>query len=448
MTIDKTLPQSIEAEMAVLGSMVIEKEAIATVFDILTENDFYHESHRRIFLIIKNLYVENIPVDTVSVTDELKKQKALVDIGGAAYITELINTVSTAANIEHYAKIVREKAILRQLIKTGTQIAESGYRGTDEADLLLDNAEQSIFAIARVKAQSGFVEAKDLVHPAIEHIEALMTNKKSTTGVPVGYRKVDEMTGGFQPSNLIIVAGRPSMGKTSFCMNILSNLAIKSKVPVGMFSLEMSKEEIVLRLLCSEAHISSHLVRQGMTSKKAWPAITTAGQYIYESPIFIDDTPNLSMLDVRMRARRLAADLATKGKKLSIIIIDYIQLMRSAYRSESRQQEVAEISRSLKALARELDLPVIAVSQLSRKTEERGREGNRPMLSDLRESGALEQDADVVMFIYREEVYKPDREDLKNKATIIIAKQRNGPTGNVDLAFIKEWTRFEELAKE
>ncbi|OIO75535.1 MAG: replicative DNA helicase [Elusimicrobia bacterium CG1_02_37_114] len=440
-------PHSSEAEIAVLGSMLIEISAIEKALEILEDKHFYDNKNRKLFQVISKLYADNIPVDLVSVTEQLKKEKILEDIGGAGYLTELINIVSTSANIEHYAKIVREKAVLRELIQVSTRIAEEGYNGPENIDAYLDHAEESVFSVARVKSQSGFIKVKDLVHPAIDHLHSLIVNKENPTGVPTGYKSIDAKIGRLQPGDLIIVAGRPSMGKTSFCMNLLSNAAIKHKCPVGIFSMEMSRESIMVRLLCSEARISSHDFRQGTMSNKLWSKVTTIVERIYEAPIWIDDTRNLSVLDIRARARRLASEMKASGMKLSVIAIDYIQQIRGSYRAESRQQEVSEISRSLKALAGELGIPIIAVSQLSRKTEERGREG-RPVLSDLRESGALEQDADIVMFIWQESKYKHDREDLKNKATIIVAKHRNGPTGDVELAFIEEYTRFEELAKE
>ncbi len=444
--INKVFPHSPEAEMAVLGSMLIEKEAIIKVLDILQEYDFYRETHKRIFKVIKNLYIENIPVDTISVTNELKKEKILEEVGGAGYIATLINTVSTAANVEHYAYIVREKSILRQLIQIGTQIVESGYKAQEPVENILDRAEQMIFSIAQHMDSQRFLSAKKLVKETIDRIEALITEKKNLPGLSTGFVELDTMTSGFQNSNLIIIAGRPSMGKTSFCMNIVSNVAIKSKLPVGIFSLEMSKEELMFRLICSEAWVNSHEIRRGIKSKKSWPVITTVAGKIENSPIYIDDTTNLSALDIRTRSRRLFTELSAENQKLSLIVIDYIQLLRGTSRFESRQQEIAEISRSLKALAKELDIPVVAVSQLSRRPEERSREG-RPQLSDLRESGALEQDADLVIFVYREEVYKPNDEKLKDKAKIIVAKQRNGPTGEIEMKFFKEYTRFESLEK-
>jgi replicative DNA helicase len=444
--IDKVLPQSIEGEMAVLGAMIIEKEVVPKVLEIIDDRHFYRESHRCIYQIIRNLYLENLPVDSISVTEELKKKKILGDIGGAAYITTLINTVSTTANVEYYAKIVREKAILRQLIRTGTQIAEQGYRAATEPDKLLDDAEQKIFSIAQVRSQQGFSQAKELIGPTLERIEALLTDRKSVPGLPMGYSDIDEKTSGLQKSSMVIVAGRPSMGKTSFCMNVVANAAIRGKVPVGIFSLETSKEDLIFRLICSEARVNAHNVRRGIISKKSWPIITGCAKNIYDAPIYIDDSSSLNVLDVRTRARRLASELAIEKKSLGLVVIDYIQMMSGFGGKENRQQEISEISRSIKALARELNIPVIAVSQLSRRTEEKGREG-RPQLSDLRESGALEQDADLVMFVFREAMYKKDPE-LEREATIIIAKQRNGPRGEIRMLFNSEYTRFEQKGRE
>lgn len=443
---EKIPPQALEAEMAVLGSMLIEKEAIAHGMDILKEKSFYKEAHRKIFAAISNLYVQDKAVDMVTITEELKRQRIFSDIGGVAYLTDLINMVTTAANVEYYAHIVRQKAILRDLIYTATQIVNECYAEKQDVEKILDQAESSIFNIAQDKVARGFQPVDDMIHNVIETVESFYQRKEHVTGIATGFHEFDALTSGFQPSNLVIIAGRPSAGKTSIVMNIVEHVSVQNKIPVGMFSLEMSKQELVLRMLCSQARVNSHEVRRGYLSKRYWTALTNAASRISEAPLYIDDSSTLSVLEMRARARRLATELGVQGKKLGMIVVDYLQLMRGAGRLESRQQEISEISRSLKSLARDLQIPVIAISQLSRRPEEKGRDG-RPQLSDLRESGALEQDADLVAFIYREELYKQNDPDLQGKARIIIAKQRNGPVGEIDLIFLKEHTRFENPAR-
>lgn len=443
---EKIPPQALEAEMAVLGSMLIEKEAIAHGMDILKEKSFYKEAHRKIFAAISNLYVQDKAVDMVTITEELKRQRIFSDIGGVVYLTDLINMVTTAANVEYYAHIVRQKAILRDLIYTATQIVNECYAEKQDVEKILDQAESSIFNIAQDKVARGFQPVDDMIHNVIETVESFYQRKEHVTGIATGFHEFDALTSGFQPSNLVIIAGRPSAGKTSIVMNIVEHVSVQNKIPVGMFSLEMSKQELVLRMLCSQARVNSHEVRRGYLSKRYWTALTNAASRISEAPLYIDDSSTLSVLEMRARARRLAAELGVQGKKLGMIVVDYLQLMRGAGRLESRQQEISEISRSLKSLARDLQIPVIAISQLSRRPEEKGRDG-RPQLSDLRESGALEQDADLVAFIYREELYKQNDPDLQGKARIIIAKQRNGPVGEIDLIFLKEHTRFENPAR-
>ena len=441
--IDRIPPQSLDAEMAVLGSMLIEKEAIIKAVDIVSDEDFYKESHRQIFIVMRDLYLENQAVDAITVTDALKKNKLFADLGGGSYITSLINSVSTAANIEYYAAIVRDKSILRQMINTGTQIVASSFNEKMPANEILDKAGEALFDITQKGAKRGFVDVSKLVHPTLDYLEKLNRDKKDVPGLRTGFTMLDSMTAGLQPAELIIIAARPSMGKTAFALNIAENVALREKKAVAMFSLEMSKEALMLRLLCSAAQVNSHEVRKGIIATKDWSKLTTVAQKFSEAQIFIDDSPGISVLELRARARRLANELKIQGKELAMILIDYIQMMRgSAGRPESRQQEMADISRSLKGLARDLNCPVVALSQLSRKPEEKGREG-KPQLSDLRESGAIEQDADVVGFIYREGYYKRDDPDLERKATLILAKQRNGPTGEINLTFRRECTRFE-----
>ena len=431
--------------MAVLGAMLIEREAQAKVLDLVDENCFYKPAHQHIFRVIAQLFSEGSAVDVVTVGEKLKNEKLLTEIGGSSYLTDLTNVLPTAANIEHYARIIKDKAVLRQLIHVSTKIAASAYSQQGDVADLLDQAEHDIFSIAQSKAEKGFVSVSDLVHDVIETVEKLYQRKTHVTGVSTGFSEIDAMTSGFQPSNLIIIAGRPSMGKTSFAMNIAEHVALHEKKPVAVFSLEMSREELMLRMLCSQARVDSHKVRRGYLEKKYWNTLTAAASQIAQSPIYIDDSSGLSVLEMRARARRLAAELAAKGTPLALIMVDYLQLMRGMGKIESRQQEISEISRSLKGLARDLRVPVVALSQLSRRPEEKGREG-RPQLSDLRESGAIEQDADLVAFIFREEVYKPQELDNQGKAKILIAKQRNGPTGEVELAFLREFTKFENLS--
>jgi len=441
--IEKMPPQAIEAEMAVLGSMLIEQEAIEKVINFLSEKSFYKEAHQQIYSALCQLYEKNRAVDLVTLAEELKREKILSDVGGVAYLNSLINSVTTTANVEDYVRIVQEKAILRELIKVSTNIIAECYRGSEEAKLLLDRAEQAIFSVANRRTGQHLVEIKTQLHPLLDKAELLYQGKGLITGTPTGFTEFDTLTAGLHPSNLIIIAARPSIGKTSFCLNIAENVALKEKVPVAIFSLEMSVEEILLRLLCANASVDISDLRRGYTAvKKTFRTLTDAASRFSEAPIYLSESPNFTINDIRSEARRLVAE---RGPIL--LIIDYIQLLAgSSSRYESRQQEISDISRALKNLSRDLKIPVIAVSQLSRRPEEKERAG-RPRLSDLRESGALEQDADVVAFIYREEVYKPEDKDLQGKAKIIIAKQRNGPIGEFELAFLKEYTRFENLTK-
>lgn len=443
---DRIPPQALEAEMAVLGAMLIEKEAVMKALDVLHTGDFYKNSHKNIFRVAQNLYVENQPVDTITVAAQLKRENLLDEVGGAAYLTQLVNAVATAANVEHYAGIVREKSILRSLITLGSDIVTEALSEKRTAEEILDKAEAGIFKVSEEGASKSFTPLSELVHPMLENIERLHANKKDVPGLRTGFDDFDKMTAGLQPAELIIIAGRPSMGKTAFGLNIVENVAMQEKKAVAMFSLEMSKEALMLRLLCSAAQVDAHKTRQGFIAGQNWSKLTTVASKLAEAPIYIDDSSSLSVMELRTKARRLATELKVQKKELSLIVIDYIQMMRGVGRMESRQQEMAEISRSLKGLARDLNVPVIALSQLSRKPEEKGREG-KPQLSDLRESGALEQDADVVGFIYRESYYRRDDPDLERKATLILAKQRNGPTGDVDLTFIREFTRFENAAR-
>jgi replicative DNA helicase len=437
----KLPPQNVEAEQSVLGGILIENDAINKVLEILTPDDFYRDAHRRIYNALINLSTRDEPADLITLTNELRKIDQLDAAGGASYIASLIDSVPTAANIEYYARIVKEKSILRQLIQTSTDIITESYQDRSDVESFLDEVERSIFQISENRVRPSFYPIRDIVKQSFKTLERLYEKKELVTGVPSGFKELDQMTAGFQPSDLIIVAGRPSMGKTAFCLNVAQYAAIEKRTPVAVFSLEMSKEQLVIRLLCSEAHVEGTKLRTGFLSEGDWPRLTIAAGNLSEAPIFIDDTAALSVLELRAKARRLKAD-----QGLGMVIIDYLQLMRGRARAESRQQEISEISRSLKAVAKELNIPVIAVSQLSRRTEERT--GMRPQLSDLRESGAIEQDADLILFLYRDEVYNRSEDNPnRGKAEMIIGKQRNGPTGKIELAFLSKFTTFKDLYK-
>ncbi len=439
MELTRSAPQNISAEQATLGSILLEKDSILNCVEILQCEDFYKNAHQIIYKCALELFEKNQAVDLVTLTEELQKKKQLDEVGGASYLATLMSSVPTAANVFYYARIVEEKAILRKLINHATQIVSMGYEEQEEARVLLDKAENLIFDVSQQKIKNFFTPIKDLLTESFEKIEDLYHSGNFITGVPTGFIQLDELTTGFQPSELIIVAGRPSMGKTAFCMNIAQFAAMQHKVPVAVFSLEMSKSQIVQRMLCSEARIDTHALRRGMMPEEDWPKLSLAAGRLSAAPIFIDDSAGISPLEIKAKARRLKAQY-----DLGLILIDYLQLIQTGLRVENRQQEISQISRSLKGLARELNIPVVAVSQLSRAVELRSNQ--RPRLSDLRESGALEQDADVVAFIYREEYYKP-KSSKKGIAEVIISKQRNGPTGTIELAFLKEYTRFENLAR-
>lgn len=436
---EKIQPQALEAEMSVLGAMMMDKEAICKAVETLSEDAFYKTSHRKIFSAILDLFERNEPVDLVTLTHELKKKGELSNIGGAINLTTILNSVPTAANVEYYIRIVNEKALIRGLISTATEITSMAYQSTEDVPQLLDKAEQLIFNLVQRKISRDFVPIGDMLHDSFEMIEKLYARKAYVTGIPTGFVDLDVITSGFHPSDLIIIAGRPSMGKSSLALNIAQHAGSKEKIPVGIFSLEMSKEQLVYRMLCAEAKVDAHKLRTGYLGESDWPKLTTAAGVLKESPIYIDDTPAIPVLEIRAKARRLKAKY-----NVGLIIVDYLQLIQGRIQSDNRQQEISEISRSLKSLARELNIPVIALSQLSREVEKRG--DKKPQLSDLRESGAIEQDADLVAFVYREEYYKPTPEN-EGIAEVIIGKQRNGPVGTVKLAFIKKYTRFENLAK-
>ncbi|MFA4854042.1 MAG: replicative DNA helicase [Candidatus Omnitrophota bacterium] len=438
--LDKLPPQNLEAEMAVLGSMLLDEEAVSVAVEKLDSGCFYKDTHRKIFQAISDLFNANKAVDLITLIDALKKDGSLDQVGGASYLTSLANAVPTSANINHYANIVREKYILRTLINNSTKIISVCHESQGNIAEVVDTAERLIFEVSDRRNQGTYVHLKELVKDSIETIDRLYQNKAHVTGIPTGYVDFDIKTAGLQSSDLIIIAGRPSMGKSAFALGIAEYAGVIEKVPTAIFSLEMSKEQLVQRMLCSHARVDAHKVRTGYLATSDWPRLTAAAGKLSEAPIFIDDSPAISVMELRAKARRLKSHHGIK-----LIILDYMQLMRgSAMNMESRQQEISEISRSLKALARELSVPVIAISQLSRAVE--SRTDHRPQLSDLRESGAIEQDADVVVLILREEYYNPSP-DNQGVAEVIIAKQRNGPVGSLRLAFIKEFTRFDNLAR-
>jgi len=439
--IERIPPQNLEAERAVLGGMLLEPEASTHAVEIVAAENFYRPMHGKIFSAMLTLFNKREPIDVMTLSEELRKGGDLDAVGGIAALTDLVDSTPSAANIEHYARIVLDKYILRQLIRASTDIAEDAYAANREADAILDAAEQKIFKISESRVSQGFVHIKDVLKERFEEIQRVHETRVSVTGLASGFIDLDKYTAGFHPSDMVIIAGRPSMGKTSFALNIAQHVGLLERKPVAIFSLEMSKELLVQRLLCSEGQVDAQKVRSGFTSSKDIERLTNAAGLLSEAPIFIDDTPAISTLDMRARARRLKSE-----HDVALVIIDYLQLARCSERSENRQQEISSISRSLKALAKELSIPIIALSQLSRAVEARGGD-RRPMLSDLRESGAIEQDADLVLFLYRAELYDPDDPDKQGKAELIIGKQRNGPTGMVPLVFEKTYTRFHSAAQ-
>ena len=431
-------PQSIEAELAVLGAMLSSKDAISKALQWLRSHHFYKESHSKVFLVMSDLFDKGEPIDTISVINKLKKNKQIDNVGGAYFITGLVESVPTAANVESYAKIVLEKFMLRELIRASHELSKDAYNDRQDVGEILDAAEQTIFSITQDRLRGGFMPIEGILHDTFKNLDRIASNPGSVTGVASGLIDLDEITSGFQKGDLVIIAGRPSMGKTALALSIMRNAAIDFKIPVGMFSLEMANHQLAQRLLCAEGRVDSHLVRTGKLPKNQWQNLSRAVGSLAEAEIYLDDTPAITVLELRAKARRLKAE-----KNLGLIIVDYLQLMQGPRNIESRQQEISNISRSLKALAKELDVPVIALSQLSRAVEQRS--DHRPQLSDLRESGAIEQDADVVIFLYRSWVYSREEEE-KGRAQAIVAKQRNGPIGIVDLSFIDRFARFESVS--
>lgn len=433
-------PQNVEAEQAVLGSVLLKSDTFSSVLEVLKPQDFYKNSHKLIFEIMIDLFENSAPQDVLTVSNLLRDKNKLEEAGGSLYLATLTSIVPVTTNIVSYAKIIREKSILRHLIEVNTDIAARCYEEQNDIDGLVDQAEQAIFDIAGKKGGQHFTPIKAIVPAAFAAVEQLYKREGLITGVSTGYSRIDKMTAGLQPSDLIIIAARPSMGKTSLAMNIAQHAAIVEKTGVAVFSLEMSKEQLVMRLLSSVGRIDSQRIRTGSLHSDDWPKLTRAVGILSEAPIYIDDTPAISVLEMRAKVRRLASQ-----NEIGLVIVDYLQLMRGRGRIENRTQEISEISRSLKALAKEHNMPVIALSQLNRGLE--SRTDKRPMMADLRESGAIEQDADVICFIYRDEVYNKSEDNPEiGLAEIIIGKQRNGPTGIVKLTFIKEFTMFENLS--
>ncbi len=437
-------PQNLEAEQSVLGSILLDNEALLKVLEILSPEDFYREAHRKIFLAMIEMFEKGEAIDIISLKDHLQMKKELDSVGGISYISSLAAAVPTAANVKHHARIIREKALMRGLVHAATEVIEMVYDGGLPADEMVDEAEKVIFEISDKRTTTTFSMMKDIIKDSFQMIENLYDSKRAVTGVPSGYRDLDEITTGFQRGDLIIIGGRPSMGKTTFALNIAQHVAIELGEPVAIFSLEMSKRSLAVRMLCAEAMVDANKVRKGFISKEDWHKLTTAAGRLAESPIYIDDTSYLSVLEMRAKARRLKLE---KGS-LSLIIVDYLQLMKGRGNYERREQEISDISRSLKALAKELEVPVLALSQLNRAVEHR--QDKKPSLADLRESGAIEQDADVILFLYREEVYDKEKKDpsKRGKAEVIIAKQRNGPTGEIPLTFLSSCTRFVDYTNE
>ena len=434
----KGQPQSLEAEQAVLGSMLTSKEAVAKALQWLKPNMFYKDAHAKIASSMVDLFEKGEPVDAVSVVNILKKKDELKGVGGAYYISGLAESVPTTANVEHYSKIVLEKSILRTLIQVSHEVSKNASQDNQDVDDILDAAESAIFNISEKRLKGGFEELSSMLHQTFEELDKIAAKPGSVTGVASGLMDLDNITSGFHPGELIIVAGRPGMGKTALALSMARNAAVMDNVGIGMFSLEMANHQLAMRLLCAEGRVDSHLVRTGKLPKSQWKNLSLAVGQLAEAPIYLDDSAGMSVLEVRAKARRLKAE-----KDIGLIIVDYLQLMTGPKGVESRQQEISQISRSLKNLAKEIEVPVIALSQLSRAVE--NRTDRRPQLSDLRESGAIEQDADVVMFLYRPWIYSQEDED-KGKAQVMVAKQRNGPTGNVNVTFIDRFARFENSA--
>lgn len=433
-------PQSVEAEQSVIGSMLIDKEVIPVVMEVLKPEDFYRPDHKEIYDVIIELFDKAQPIDLITVSERLKLHGKLELVGGLEYLTNIATEVPTTANVKHYAKIVEEKSLLRKLIKASSDIVDLGFTASEEVSFILDKAEQSIFDILQKRSSQGFVPIRDVLVDTFNKLEELYNNKGHITGIPTGFADLDYKTSGLHNSDLILVAARPAMGKTAFALNLAQNAAVHSGVPVAIFSLEMSKEQLVNRMLCSEAMVDSSRMKTGQLEDNDWQKVAKALGPLSEAPIYIDDTPGISITEIRAKCRRLKLE-----HNLGLVVIDYLQLMQgSRSKNENRQQEISEISRSLKILAKEINVPVVCLSQLSRAAETRT--DHRPILSDLRESGAIEQDADIVMFLYRDDYYNPETEK-KNIAEVILAKHRSGSTGTIELVWLGQFTKFANLEK-
>lgn len=432
----KTPPHSLEAEKAVLGGILVNNNALNAVLSIISPDDFYKDAHRKILERIINLVDKGLPVDLISLTEELRRAGLLEEVGGAAYVSSLLDGVHRNLNVEYYAQVIKEKSLLRRLIMSSAKIIAAGYEEKEDADELLNEAQSEIIEVAEQRVKPGFIPVGQLTGPVLDLIAQRIERHDAVTGVPTGFRDLDALTAGFHPSEFIVVAARPSMGKTALCLNISQYVGTKTDYSVGFFSMEMAKEQIVMRLLCAESQLDIKRVRTGFVSEREFEKLRLAAETLSQARIYIDETPGLTVMEMKAKARRLHLE-----QKLDLLFIDYIQLMRTGGRFENRNQEMSFISRSLKELAKEVRIPVVGISQLSRAPEKMRKEP-RPQLSDLRESGAIEQDADVVIFIYRPEMYRPHEESLRGVAEIHVAKQRNGPTDTVKLVFLSRYARF------
>ncbi|HEY6194346.1 MAG TPA: replicative DNA helicase [Candidatus Eisenbacteria bacterium] len=436
-----TPPQAIQAERAVLAAMMLGNESIGRAIESIAERPFYRTAHQKIFDAIVSLYNRSEPADLITVSDELRRRGDLEAVGGTAYLAGVFEESTTSANLEAHAKIVAEKSILRQLIRATTEIQQECYAAGDDVAAIVNRSEERIFQISDKAIRKGLRPVREMLTGSFEGIQALFDRKQRITGVPSGFADLDKVTLGFQPGDLIIIAGRPAMGKSSFAVNIAENAAIKHKITVGLFSLEMSAAQLMLRLLGSQSEVALHKLRSGFLGNEDWPRLTAGGGLLRDAPIWIDDTAAPTVLELRAKCRRLKAEA-----NLGLVVIDYLQMIQAVGRAENRVQEVSQITRALKAMAKEMEVPVIALSQLSRGVEQRGGADKRPQLSDLRDSGSIEQDSDLVMFVYREEYYKPDDPSVHGKAEIIVGKHRNGPTGTVQLTFLRDQTKFVDHA--